>query len=261
MSRIDELIAGLTDLKGLLRQRRWRQKVVENLSDQFLLWRAIADEISATMGDFANEGRQPARAAEEVKTLELAVDHTTPLSELLAAEGDSGESATEEMWELAVRLRESDDPEEAALLLQDKMQAAVRTARLLTVRAMIRHIWQGAVTPWEMMKHALAITRAYALPQLRGINQTELALLLNETRQATSARERRLHDELLERWGVRGYKPDGGLKSEAARAKYAAVQRGNTSRRKGQRRQRREQILSGRPGGRPPTQNQDKESH
>jgi len=246
MNRIDELIAGLQELQGLMRQRRWRQKAAEMLSDQFLLWRGIADEISTmTAGDNGGE-RHGGRAAEETSGPAEAVDHSTPLSELLASEGAAGgDEATEEMWELATRLRECEDPEAAALLLQDKLQAAVRTARLLTVRAMIRHIWQGAVTPWQMMKHALAITRAYALPQLKGINQTELAVLLNETRQATSARERKLHDELLERWGVRGYKPDGGLKSEAARAKYAAVQRGNTSRRKGQRRQRREQILRG----------------
>jgi hypothetical protein len=243
-AKIDEIIAGLNEMRGLMRKRQKREKVAAMLSDQFLLWRALSAELAGSVAEF-NEPRAKGHDEDEPVMVVQVVEQQTPLTALMESEAGVDGEADEESYEMVTRLREMEDVEEAAVYLQQHLHDVVRTARLVTVRAMIRHIWQGAVNPWMMMKHALAITRAYAQKQLRGITQTELALLLNETRQATSTRERQIHDELLARWGVRGYKPDGGLKSESARRASKKSATGNRNRATAERRRRQTRILTG----------------
>ena len=197
-AKIDQLIEGLTEMRGLMAKRQKREKVAAMLSDQFLLWRSLSAELAGSVAEL-NEPRTKGQDEDERLMVVQVVEQQTPLTALMESEAAVDGDAEEETCAMVTRLRELDDVEEAALYLQQHLHDVVRTARLVTVRAMIRHMWQGAVNPWEMMKHALAITRAYAQKQLRGITQTELALLLNETRQATSTRERQVHDELLAR--------------------------------------------------------------
>lgn len=244
-SRIDQLIAGLQEMRTLMRKRRKREKVVSLLSDQFLVWRALSAELAGAADEFSEPPPKVTREEEDRPQVLQGVEHTTPLTALMQSESGLEDDATDETYELVRHLREMEDIEEAAIYLQHRLTDAVRNARLVTVRAMIRHIWQGALNPWQMMKHALAITRAYAQKQLRGITQTELSMLLNETRQATNTRERTLHDQLLERWGVKGYKPDGGLKSETARAAFKRAATGNRNRATAERKRRKQKLLTG----------------
>ena len=109
----------------------------------------------------------------------------------------------------------------------------VRDRQVETLRSMIRYIWHGARSPWEMMKRALAITRRYQQEQIRGISMTEVAALLNEGSRcaATSARERNVHDTLLRAWGIRAPKAaDGALKGDGACEKSRVAALGNQNR-------------------------------
>lgn len=113
------------------------------------------------------------------------------------------------------------------------LQQMVDRERVRTLKALLNYLWSGARSPWCVMKNVLAVTRRVKPLLIKGVSQTEVAWLLDETRAAVHAREKRTVEELLQRWGVKGFKLFGGTKSEAAREKYRDVQKGNCNRRGG----------------------------
>lgn len=167
-------------------------------------------------------------------------DARTPLSAIL--EGEAAErTASVEVVKLAAR-RITDrvceevevDPDLLRSLLISEIEAELLDVRASTARAMLRYLWHGVSTPWAAMKTLLAVTRLFfpSLIQERGISQTDVAFLLQETKAATRAREKKRVEELLKTWGVQGFHLEGAQKSESARAIYAEVQKGNRNRAK-----------------------------
>ena len=129
-------------------------------------------------------------------------------------------------------------------LVRDAIDAEIHQTRLNTVRGMLRYFWDGGLNPWQAMKRLLGATREAANELIGGVSQTEVAMILGETKAATSAREKKLED-LLKRWGVRGYRLAGGTKSDESREVYRKLRKGNKSRAKGEWRKRAERLRQG----------------
>lgn len=177
-------------------------------------------------------------------------DSRTPLTVLLLGEDHERaqsnraiEAGVDRIVEAIVEAIEMDD-ESLREIVREAIGDEIQRTRLNTVRGMLRYFWHGGLNPWEAMKKLLAATREAACHLIGGVSQTEVAALLGETKAATSAREKQL-EELLKRWGVRGFRLVGGGKTDEAREIYRQVQKGNKSRRKGQRRKRAEELRRG----------------
>lgn len=186
-------------------------------------------------------------------TRQDVTDTRTPLSVLL--QGESHERvATNRAIAVAARqiLRlveelvdlPGDTAEEMRETIEQAIGEEIQQCRVNTVRGMLRYLWHGGLNPWEAMKRLLGMTREVACHLIGGVTQTEVALILDETKAATSAREGQL-EALLKKWGVRGFRLVGGKKTDEAKAIYRQVQKGNRSRAKGQRRKRAEALRKG----------------
>lgn len=179
---------------------------------------------------------------------EGVADTWTPFSALVDKELDPEVLAkikpSRDMVELAQLARMAGSLNDAARLLQDRIADVKRTARHDTINALLRYIWDngGAPNPWEAMKRLLAVTRSSMIKLIKGISETETAQLLGETRAATNARKKHVVEELLIRWGVKGYLGYGGTKSVTTREKLRKSHMGNNSRRKGEKRKRAQQL-------------------
>jgi hypothetical protein len=177
---------------------------------------------------------------------EEVADSRTPLSALIDGEADErtasnavvnqaaarvAERLTERLAETLGEMVESDVEFLTGLLIAE-MEAEILEVRLITLRTMLRYLWQSARNPWDAMKTLLAVTRLVSSSLIRGASQTDVAFLLRETKGATRAREKRDVEALLQKWGVQGFHLEGGQKSESARQIYAEVQKGNRNRAK-----------------------------
>ncbi len=110
----------------------------------------------------------------------------------------------------------------------------VRQARIDTFRRLMDFIWADGPNPLHALRRLMVITRCGSPDHVMRMNQTEVAVLLNETRAATSARELKLWREFMEQRGFFGrYRPL--MKSDAARAAYAQAAQGNRNRKGGKR--------------------------
>lgn len=166
------------------------------------------------------------------------VDARTPLSALLEGEVEERSASSAVVaraaHKVAERIAEEVDVEVEFLvpLLISAMEVEILEVRLITLRTMLRYLWQDAKSPWDAMKTLLAVTRLAASHLIQGASQTDVAFLLQETKGATRAREKRKVEELLKTWGVQGFHLEGGQKSESAREIYSQVQKGNRNRAK-----------------------------
>lgn len=166
------------------------------------------------------------------------VDSRTPLSAILEGEVEERAASSalvdQAAHRMATRLAEEVDVDTEVLvpLLRSAMEAEILEVRLITTRTMLRYFWQDAKSPWDAMKTLLAATRLASSHLIRGASQTDVAFILQETKAATRAREKRKVEEMLKVWGVQGFHLEGGQKSESARAIYAEVQKGNRNRAK-----------------------------
>jgi hypothetical protein len=203
-------------------------------------------------GALDHRGAAPSRDSEFASRQEVT-DTRTPLSVLLYGEQHE-RVATNRAIDAAVGriLRLVDElvelppatMDEMKELIGDAIGDEIQQARVNTVRGMLRYFWHGGLNPWEAMKRMLATTREVACHLIGGVTQTEVALILDETKAATSAREGQL-EALLKKWGVRGFRLVGGKKTDEAKAIYRQVQQGNKSREKGERRKRAEALRGG----------------
>lgn len=196
-----------------------------------------------------HRGAAPSRDSEWAGRQDVT-DTRTPLSVLL--NGESHERvASNRAIEAASRriLRLVDEMvdlppaamDELGEVIAEAIGDEIQQARVNTVRGMLRYFWHGGLNPWEAMKRLLGVTREVACHLIGGVTQTEVALILDETKAATSAREGQL-EALLKKWGVRGFRLVGGKKTDEAKAIYRQVQKGNKSRKKGERRKRAEAL-------------------
>ena len=174
-------------------------------------------------------------------------DSRTPLSALLDGEPEEREASAAVVVRAAQRIAErvadgmaratgtEVDEELLAGFLRREMDGEIQAVRVITTRALLRYFWEGAKNPWDALKKLLAATRLVASPLIRGVSQAQVAWILGETRAATRAREEKF-EEFLKSWGAKSPHFEGAQKSEAARATYARVQRGNRNRATGARR-------------------------
>lgn len=171
-------------------------------------------------------------------------DARTPLSALLEGEPEEKEAsaalvvrAAEKIAErVADYLARTDgieiDEEVLAGLLRVEIDGEIHEVRAITMRAVLRYFWEGARNPWDALKKLLAATRLVA-PHLisERVPQALVAWILGETKAATRAREKKL-EVYLRSWGAHNPHFEGAQKSEAARATYSRVQKGNRNRSK-----------------------------
>lgn len=85
---------------------------------------------------------------------------------------------------------------------------------------------------WAGFKNFVAFARRVDPERFSKISQKTWAWLFGETRAATSAREKRVVEEAARELGISAYHLLGGTKSDTARRRYSASQRGNCNRRK-----------------------------
>ena len=211
---------------------------VDAMAEAAAAWEALMRAFDLTMksqrarsqmGKVAR-GEEPEKESDDGRR--EGVERRTPLA-ILEGEMRAEAVVSQATRDLVDDLRSLPE-EDACERLHDHLVAQERHVRLMTIRAMIRYQWHEARNPWEFMKRGLAITRRYIRHLIVGITETEVSQLLGETRQATSAREIRVHDKLLIGWGVIAPKAaDGGLKSAGHCAKAALAAKGNQNRKNG----------------------------
>lgn len=169
-------------------------------------------------------------------------DGRTPLTAILAGEPEEREASAAVVVRAAARVAErvaeamerahgiSIDEELLADFVRAEIDAELHEVRIITLRTMLRYLWQDAKNPWDAMKRLLAATRLCAKQLIRGVSQSQMAWILGETKAATQAREKRVVEGIMRAWGVKGFHFEGAQKSEAARATYSRVQQGNRNR-------------------------------
>ncbi len=196
----------------------------------------MAEDYSIATGRFGFTDHD-SRSAERHEV----ADSRTPLTALLEGEPEEKEASAAVVARAAGKIAEriadhmarvegvEIDEELLAGLLRKEIDSEIHEVRLITVRTFLRYLWEGARNPWDAAKKLLAATRLAAKQLIRGISQTEVALILGETKAATRAREKK-QEELLERWGAKATHFEGAQKSPSARATYSRVQRGNRNR-------------------------------
>ena len=119
----------------------------------------------------------------------------------------------------------------------DELSREERMQRVTTFQALMDFIWNDGPNPIRALKRLFVITRCGSPTHLAHMSQTEVAVLLNETRAATCEREKDVWEEFLSERGFFGTKRPL-KKSDEARQKYAAIQKGNVSRKGGRARLR-----------------------
>jgi hypothetical protein len=140
------------------------------------------------------------------------------------------------------------DPRDASLgvgsVMRDEEDESweVRQVRIQTFQSMMDFIWQDGPDLLKAMKRLLVMTRCGSPTHVLHMDQTEVAVLLNETRSATNARETKVWVEWLEGKGFFGTRTRLH-KSDEAKAKYAKGAVGNVSRRGGKAAVRKISIL------------------
>lgn len=98
----------------------------------------------------------------------------------------------------------------------------------------------GYANPWEGFKNFLAAVRRISPQYLGGMTGAEVAAILGEEKASESARGIRFLEDKLKQWNVLGSHGLGATKSETARENCAKAQKGNTNRRTGSRRKKKE---------------------
>lgn len=108
----------------------------------------------------------------------------------------------------------------------------IRQARIDTFQRLMDFIWADGANPIHALRRLFVITRCGSASHLALMNQTEVAVLLNETRAATSTRELKLWQAFMRDRGFFGVKRPG-MKGEGAKKAYAARAAGNRNRKGG----------------------------
>lgn len=100
--------------------------------------------------------------------------------------------------------------------------------RVIVVAQMMNFLWADGPHPIKALKRLFAITRRISPQHLCAMTLDQVAILLNETRQATQTREERVVEDLLKKLGFKAKAARG--KDAEARAKYSQQRKGTKSR-------------------------------
>jgi len=115
---------------------------------------------------------------------------------------------------------------------EEEDAAELARVRGLVFQNLMDFVWADGPCLLKAMKRLYVITRHGSPTHLAHMTQSDVAVLLNETRAATNAREMRVWEEFLASLGFFGTRRPL-KKSDAARAKYAKAATGNVSRKGG----------------------------
>ena len=118
-----------------------------------------------------------------------------------------------------------------------------RQARLQTFAKIMDFVWKDGVTPWLAFKNFCVLSRCGSPGHVVHVEQVEMAVLLNEGRAATSAREQALWQEFLIKAGCFKGSKRPLMKSAESKGKYAKAQAGNVCRKGGKRARRKFSAL------------------
>lgn len=219
-----------------------------NYSEDFSQTRETAELWDPSDETFSREGvALQAAFVAAAERLERARAGKSP-RELEAAEADYEKAAA--AWiEFQEALRKDLLIRPAYLSLSSALRLDLETgaelssedehARLQAFEVLIEYVMQsGLANLGGAFKNFLAMVRRVKPEALEGITQTDLALILDEKKATTSAREISRVEKVAKRMGVKGFHFLGGTKPEETRRRSAAAARGNTNRRDGTRRKR-----------------------
>ena len=231
----EEARTAVQSMAPLVDNRVGRDELLNHITDAYAALQVLARRVGAAEHGFSARGIRSKRPEEEdkadrdLRTIDQEAAASVSLMDVLD-DSDSRPSAwRRRMLEEVLHDLEFGAGGDAVGVLHK----FGHSESLKTLSAMIAYIWHKAETPWEMMKRALAITRRYQRSHIKGITMTQVATLLDEKSRcaAVSARERDIHNSLLEAWGIRAPNAaDGGLKSKATREKNRLRAIGNTNR-------------------------------
>lgn len=245
--KADGLELALRELEKSVSHSFGRDAICERLSDCHVALLQLAEETNRIARQAGSGRVRRAPLREEKAQVEVVGDDgrdelAMDAFDVTELERDDEPGADDPLspWSLELAgLVQGLDMEDGARIIQERVAAVRKRARLATVKGVIRMFWFGAPNPWEMMRNGVAITRRYVLKMIPGMTVTEVAKFLDQTKQAVSLREAKKHDEYLERWGVRNPKAaDPGLKSKAACASYKESNGKTQSRKRGERRKK-----------------------
>ncbi|MBB5038246.1 hypothetical protein [Prosthecobacter dejongeii] len=111
----------------------------------------------------------------------------------------------------------------------DSLEVEIREARVRTFQELMDFIWAGGPNPVAALKRLFVITRCGSPQHLAFMSQTDVAVLLNETRAATQSREEKHWEKYLEELGFFGTRTRL-KKNDGARETYKELRKGNVSR-------------------------------
>lgn len=226
-----------------------------NYSDDFSQTRETQENWDPSDDAFAREGQilqqalEPAAARlERARCAQRQSRSPKDTRELEAAEAayDSALNAWVE-WQAALKADLLTRPGylslSAALRLDletgQELSSEDEHARRQALEVLIEYVCQSGVADMGgAFKNFLAMVRRIKPSALEGITQTDLALILDEKKATTSAREKVRVEKVAKAMGVKGFHFLGGTKPEATRQRSAAAAKGNTNRRDGARRKR-----------------------
>lgn len=100
--------------------------------------------------------------------------------------------------------------------------------RVIVVAQMMNFLWADGPHPIKALKRLFAITRRISPQHLCSMTLDQVAILLNETRQATQTREEQVVEALLKKLGFKAKAHRG--KDAQARAAYSKQRKGTKSR-------------------------------
>lgn len=101
--------------------------------------------------------------------------------------------------------------------------------RVIVVAELMNFLWADGPHPIKALKRLFAITRRISPHHLCSMTLDQVAILLNETKQATQTREERVVEDLLKGLGFKATKAPRG-KSAEARETYSKLRKGSKSR-------------------------------
>jgi len=124
----------------------------------------------------------------------------------------------------------------------ESLEIEVREAKLLTFQNLMDFIWADGPNPIAALKRLFVITRMGSPGHLGYMSQSDVAVLMNETRAATQSREERVWEKFLEQRGFVGTRA-ALKKGDAARATYREIQQGNVCRKGGEKARKKYSVL------------------
>lgn len=127
--------------------------------------------------------------------------------------------------------------------LADHSDEELHAVRLDVFQRLMDFLWAEGPNPLHMMRRAFVLTRCGSPAHLVYMNQTDVSVIMNETRAATSARELKLWRAFLIERGFFGGTKRPLMKGQKARLAYKEAAQGNHNREGGKKAVRKYSVL------------------